>query len=132
MSTAVIILIAVVVVAIAIALYMANRRKSEQKREDRRVIAAEHLHVNVHRPAADQPVVPAVIMVEAEREQRGSVHREQFDRAPAHFCFDAPPAERADRPPVADEQHPRPALLRRAPARRDDRAQRDALPTRAP
>jgi hypothetical protein len=88
----------------------------------------ERLNIDVHRPAADQAVVPAVVVVELEGEQLGRPREQNLDRLHAHLGLDAPAAERSDRLSIGQQQHPRPSRLRRAPPSRDDRAQRHGLP----
>jgi hypothetical protein len=92
-----------------------------------RLRRADDLHGHVHDAAADQAVVPAIVVIEAKGEEAAlvvSVH--QALGAEAHFGFDASAAERADGFAVLPGRAWRAPILRRAAARADDRAERDA------
>src|SRR2546421_8399426 len=85
------------------------------------------MKLNVQDPAADQAVVPAVIVIEPEFQELGLIRMEECDRLLANFRFDTPAAERAEGRAVGEHEHLGALLLRRAAARTDDRAQRDSF-----
>ena len=85
--------------------------------------ASERLGEDGHPPAADQAVVPAVIVVQAEGEDFGPAGVVEPEQRPAlHLGLDAPAAERAGLRAVGVDEHRRAGLLRRAAAGLDDRA----------
>ncbi len=91
MSTAVIVLIAIGVLAVVLALYFASRRQTAQKREDQRVIAAEHrqeaelnrLNADKESAIADEEAAAARRQA-AEAEQRAHSAQIAQLRADAH------------------------------------------------
>jgi xanthine dehydrogenase large subunit len=67
----------------------------------------DDLHRDVHRAAADQTVVPAVIVIELEAEQAIRRCEDQFERLRSHFRFDASAADRAERLSIGQHDHTR-------------------------
>src|SRR5947208_3067555 len=61
--------------------------------------------------AADQPVVPAEVIVEVEIEELGLAARDEPEPAPARLGFHAAAAERPENPAVGEEDCPRARLL---------------------
>lgn len=68
----------------------------------------EHLHAS----AADESVVPAVVVVELEREDFGGALVDQLQGAASDFCFDASAAESADLGAVGEDEHAGAGFLR--------------------
>ena len=56
----------------------------------------DHLHKDVHDPAADQAIIPAIVVVETKFQQLGFVIGEKCDRLLANFRFNTPAALRAE------------------------------------
>ena len=88
-------------------------------------LGGERVGEDGHAAAADQAVVPAVVVVEAEGEHLGfrfAVTAQGSERLAFDLGLDAAAAEGADLSAVGEDEHGRPGLLRRGAARLDDGA----------
>ena len=84
----------------------------------------QHRNADCHPAAADQAVVPAVVVIEVELQQRRIARAEFFERTAADLRLDAPAAERAERAGIRAHKHRRPGDLRRRAAVRRTAQQR--------
>src|SRR5262249_60305107 len=80
------------------------------------------VHQHCHPAAADQAVVPPVVVVEAKGQYLGPSARSQnTEGALLNFGLDAASAQRPALPAVGEDEHGCPGLLRRRAARLDHR-----------
>src|SRR6185437_14035139 len=77
---------------------------------------------NLHSAAADQAVVPPVVVVELKADHFGAAGIEAGQSLPLDFGFNAAAAERARLRTVGEDQHCGAGLLRRRAARFDQAA----------
>ena len=88
---------------------------------------AHDLHSDVHISAAEQAVIPAIIMIQAIREKSSRPVAHPAEGLGADLGLDASAAERAESLAIFENEHGRPLILRRTPASADDDAQSNGL-----
>ena len=85
---------------------------------------AERIDGDLHAPAANQAVVPAVVVVELKAGDQRRALAQHGQRAAFDLGLDAAAAERAGLAAIVEHEHRRAGLLRRAAARFHEPAQR--------
>ena len=89
------------------------------------IARANRIDQHPHAAAADQSVVPAVVVVQLECEQFGATILQQLQAAAFDLGFHAAPPQGADLGTVGEHQHGRPRLLRSRAAGFDQRREGD-------
>lgn len=85
-------------------------------------------HQHQHPPAADQAVVPAVVVIELKGKQFRAAFGDHAQRAPLNFRLDAAAAEGARLRTIGEDKHRGAGLLRRGAAGFDEAAIGQAAP----